>query len=78
VSIYETREAIVKELQNYLAQRLLVVEDYDAVKEVSRDAAAMLITAGPHNRVTQDPLRRGGVACLRRHAQGHERLKAHQ
>lgn len=35
MSIYETREAIVKELQNYLAQRLLVVEDYDAVKEVS-------------------------------------------
>ncbi|CAK9787026.1 unnamed protein product [Cutaneotrichosporon oleaginosum] len=34
VSIYETREAIVTELQNYLAQRLLVVEDYDAVKEV--------------------------------------------
>ncbi|BEI91550.1 uncharacterized protein CcaverHIS019_0403700 [Cutaneotrichosporon cavernicola] len=34
VSIYETQEAIVKELQTYLAGRLLVVEGYDAVKEV--------------------------------------------
>ena len=35
VSIYETREAIVKELQSYLATRLLAVKDYDSVKEVS-------------------------------------------
>lgn len=35
VSIYETREVIIKELQILLAQRLLAVKDYDAVKEVS-------------------------------------------
>lgn len=35
MSIYESREAIVKELQNYLASRLLLVDDYDSVKEVS-------------------------------------------
>lgn len=34
VSIYETREAIVKELQSYLATRLLAIEDYDSVKEL--------------------------------------------
>ncbi|WOO86035.1 Anaphase-promoting complex subunit 2 [Vanrija pseudolonga] len=34
VSIYETREVIVKELQAYLATRLLAIGDYDAVKEV--------------------------------------------
>jgi anaphase-promoting complex subunit 2 len=36
VSIYETREVIIKELQILLAQRLLLVKDYDAVKEVSQ------------------------------------------
>lgn len=35
VSIYDTREVIIKELQVLLAQRLLAVKDYDAVKEVS-------------------------------------------
>ena len=35
VSIYETREVIITELQILLAQRLLAVKDYDAVKEVS-------------------------------------------
>lgn len=35
VSIYETREVIIQELQTLLASRLLLVKDYDAVKEVS-------------------------------------------
>lgn len=35
VSIYDSRDAIVKELQSYLAGRLLDIDDYDAVKEVS-------------------------------------------
>lgn len=35
VSIYDTREVIIKELQVLLGQRLLAVKDYDAVKEVS-------------------------------------------
>ncbi|KAK4687974.1 anaphase-promoting complex subunit 2, partial [Tremellales sp. Uapishka_1] len=34
VSIYESREVIMKELQILLATRLLAVKDYDAVKEV--------------------------------------------
>ncbi|WVQ64090.1 uncharacterized protein L199_002249 [Kwoniella botswanensis] len=34
VSIYQTREVIVKELQVLLATRLLAVRDYDAVKEI--------------------------------------------
>lgn len=34
VSIFETREVIISELQILLAQRLLSVKDYDAVKEV--------------------------------------------
>ena len=34
VSIYETRESIIKELQALLGTRLLAVRDYDAVKEV--------------------------------------------
>lgn len=37
VSIYDSRDAIVKELQSYLAGRLLDIDDYDAVKEVSWD-----------------------------------------
>ena len=36
VSIHDTREVIIKELQVLLGQRLLAVKDYDAVKEVSR------------------------------------------
>ena len=36
VSIYETRDVIMKELQVLLATRLLAVKDYDAVKEVRR------------------------------------------
>lgn len=35
MSIYDSRDAIVKELQSYLAGRLLDIDDYDAVKEVS-------------------------------------------
>lgn len=38
VSIYDTREVIIKELQVLLGQRLLAVKDYDAVKEVSLTA----------------------------------------
>lgn len=34
VSIYETREVIVNELQAYLAMRLLAIDDYDSVKEL--------------------------------------------
>lgn len=34
VSIYDTREVIVKELQILLAQKLLVVKDYDLEQEV--------------------------------------------
>ncbi|ORX38980.1 hypothetical protein BD324DRAFT_618100 [Kockovaella imperatae] len=34
VSIYETRDVIMKELQVLLATRLLAVKDYDAVKEI--------------------------------------------
>lgn len=34
VSIFGTKEVIVKELQNYLAGRLLQVKDYDVVHEV--------------------------------------------
>lgn len=34
VSIYDSREVIVKELQVLLATRLLAVKDYDSVKEV--------------------------------------------
>ncbi|WWD20956.1 hypothetical protein CI109_105434 [Kwoniella shandongensis] len=34
VSIYETREVIIKELQVLLATRLLAVRDYDAVREI--------------------------------------------
>lgn len=34
VSIYDTREIIIKELQVLLATRLLAVKDYDAVREV--------------------------------------------
>jgi anaphase-promoting complex subunit 2 len=34
VSIYDTREVIIKELQVLLATRLLAVKDYDAVREV--------------------------------------------
>ena len=34
VSIFETREVIIKELQVLLASRLLAVKDYDAVKEI--------------------------------------------
>ncbi|KAK8843503.1 hypothetical protein IAR55_007163 [Kwoniella newhampshirensis] len=34
VSIYETREVIIKELQVLLATRLLAVKDYDAVREI--------------------------------------------
>jgi anaphase-promoting complex subunit 2 len=40
VSIYETKEVIVKELQSYLALRLLAIDDYDSVKEVSRARVA--------------------------------------
>lgn len=36
VSIYDTRDVIVKELQILLAQKLLAVKDYDLEKEVSR------------------------------------------
>lgn len=36
VSIFETREVIIKELQALLAQRLLLINDYDSVKEVSQ------------------------------------------
>ena len=35
VSIYDTRDVIVKELQILLAQKLLAVRDYDLEKEVS-------------------------------------------
>ena len=42
VSIYETREVIIKELQILLAQRLLLVKDYDAVKEVSHRATELM------------------------------------
>lgn len=45
VSIYETREVIVDELQAYLAMRLLAINDYDSVKEVSRDVFLHLLTA---------------------------------
>ena len=38
VSIFETRDAIIQELQILLASRLLAVKDYDAVKEVRRGA----------------------------------------
>ncbi|GFZ51497.1 hypothetical protein JCM24511_09264 [Saitozyma sp. JCM 24511] len=34
VSIYESRDVIIKELQVLLATRLLAVKDYDAVKEI--------------------------------------------
>ncbi|WVR09240.1 hypothetical protein IAU60_006304 [Kwoniella sp. DSM 27419] len=34
VSIYDTRDVVVKELQVLLATRLLAVKDYDAVKEI--------------------------------------------
>ena len=34
VSIYDTREVIIKELQVLLATRLFAVKDYDAVREV--------------------------------------------
>lgn len=34
VSIYESRDVIVKELQILLAQKLLAVKDYDLEKEV--------------------------------------------
>jgi anaphase-promoting complex subunit 2 len=40
VSIYESREVIIKELQNLLATRLLAVKDYDAVKEVRGNSLA--------------------------------------
>jgi anaphase-promoting complex subunit 2 len=44
VSIYETREVIVDELQAYLAMRLLAINDYDSVKEVSRVVFLHLLT----------------------------------
>ncbi|ORY29102.1 hypothetical protein BCR39DRAFT_593973 [Naematelia encephala] len=37
VSIYETREVIIKELQVLLATRLLAVKDYDAVREADKE-----------------------------------------
>ena len=40
VSIFESRDAIIQELQTLLASRLLAVKDYDAVKEVSIRASA--------------------------------------
>lgn len=39
VSIFETRDAIIQELQILLASRLLAVKDYDAVKEVRDDVS---------------------------------------
>lgn len=56
VSIYETREVIIKELQVLLAARLLAVRDYDAVKEVRSMIGAQLIL-DPYNRAAQDTLR---------------------
>lgn len=77
VSIYDTREVIIKELQVLLGQRLLAVKDYDAVKEVSSHDRVML-TKDSNHRIAQTAFRRGYTASLRCHAQRHGRLEAYR
>lgn len=43
VSIYDSQDVIVKELQNLLAQKLLAVRDYDLEKEVRPDTLVALV-----------------------------------
>lgn len=45
VSIYDTRDVIVKELQILLAQKLLAVRDYDLEKEVSSQTFGVVLFA---------------------------------
>lgn len=44
VSIYDTKDVFIKELQVLLAQRLLAIRDYAIEKDVSRSS----IRAAPH------------------------------
>lgn len=59
VSIYDSQDVIVKELQNLLAQKLLAVRDYDLEKEVrplSRFGQARRLTAyNPASPLSPDP-----------------------
>lgn len=44
VSIYDTKEVFVKELQVLLAQRLLAIRDYSFATEVSRAPCAVALS----------------------------------
>ena len=82
VSIYETREVIMKELQVLLATRLLAVTDYDAVKEVSQqmlmERNRAEITLDTYRRAAQNPIRGSCTASMRCHAQGYGGLETYQ
>jgi hypothetical protein len=60
VSIYESREVIIQELQALLASRLLAIKDYDAVKEVGNSAATRGILADPTCRSERSSCSRSG------------------
>lgn len=48
VSIYDSKDVIVKELQNLFAQKLLAVRDYELEKEVGRSCARFETLGGRH------------------------------
>ena len=85
VSIYESKDLFVKELQVLLAQRLLAVTDGNYEKEVKPTLRLALETS--HSLVvqiaqelgdSQNSLWRSTVASLRGNAQGHDGFQANR
>jgi hypothetical protein len=83
VSIYDSKDLFVKELQVLLAQRLLAATDGNYEKEVA--SVIRVIFGGCYRslcdtaskfRDPQDSFRRRPVASLRGHAQRHDGFKA--
>ena len=69
VSIYDTREVIIKELQVLLATRLLAVKDYDAVREVRplsvQNADIRFAQSSCSSYDLENPLYRFAMSCSR-------------
>ena len=87
VSIYDSKDLFVRELQVLLAQRLLAVTDGNYEKEVclipfidlSRFSLFMTRTwTASESGDTQDSLWRSSVAGLRGDAQGYDRFEANR
>ena len=79
VSIYDSKDLFVKELQSLLAQRLLLVRDGNYEKEVCHLVYRMLSPLMQRHtenecRSAEASIWRRSLTSLRRNAEGHDRL----